>query len=87
VSAVLAPRADTPQRYADKTTQERARLIRAETQLATRLHRAGRDSAFWSCHVCHAGRVLVERIEQAGRITVVRTRGKCTTAGCLDWED
>jgi hypothetical protein len=82
------PRASTPQRYAGRTDQEKARLIRAEVQLITRFFRAGNlQHVNWSCHVCRQGRVLIERKESVSREIRVRTKGKCSTSNCLDWED
>jgi hypothetical protein len=83
----IPPRADSPKRYPGKTDQERARLIRVETQLISRFHKAGIGHARWRCHACHTGRVLIEQIYTTGRIVEFRTRGKCETPNCLDWED
>ena len=83
----LDPRPATPDRYAGKTAQEKARLIRAETQLISRFLRANLDAVAWRCHVC-GGRVDVRgKTINSGRATVISTTGKCRTAGCLDWED
>jgi hypothetical protein len=87
MNAALAVRVDTPERYPAKSVQERARLIRAETGFAVRLQRAGLNHANWRCHVCHTGRVLVRLVEQTGRVSNTPTTGKCSTPGCLDWED
>lgn len=87
-AALSESRAATPERYAGRTAQEKARLIRAEVQLITRFFRAGvLQHASWKCHVCRDGRVLIERKESVSREIRVRTKGKCSTPNCLDWED
>jgi hypothetical protein len=90
MSAVLAhipARSITPRRYVGKTDAEKARMLRVETQLIARFHKAGINHARWRCHACHSGRVLIEQIAITGRIVEFRTKGKCETPGCLDWED
>lgn len=91
MSAVLSyvpPRSSSPQRYPGKSEQEKARLIRAEVQFITRFNRAGLVHVNWKCHVCHAGRVLIEQKQTSDRRVIeLKTKGRCSTPGCLDWED
>lgn len=82
------PRPATPQRYAGRSDQEKARLIRAEVQFISRFFRANHlQHVNWHCHVCKTGRVLIERKQSVSREIRVRTKGKCNTPNCLDWED